>query len=221
MTATNPFFRAAPVLDLRLAPDDIAEGRIEGYGSVFGVADMHGDLVKAGAFVKSLAERMPAMLWAHDQTRPIGRWAEAAEDQRGLFLKGRLNLETADGQMAHAHLRAGDVTGLSMGFLTPPGGAAIAANGLRLLSAVDLFEVSPVAIPSNQSARITSVKSIGHLGSERELRSALHAAGLSQGAAKKIAAAGWPALNGDEDQPNLKHLALRIRAATAELSTKG
>lgn len=221
MTATNPF-RTGPSLEVRLAPEAVTEGRIEGYGSIFGVVDDHGDIVQPGAFLKSLGVRMPVMVWSHDLARPIGRWDQAVEDQRGLFLRGQLNLQTDDGRMAHAHLRAGDVKGLSIGFRTPEGGAVVdIASGLRRMSNIDLFEVSPVVIPSMPGAVITEVRSISRLESERELRAALHSIGLSQGAAKKIAAGGWPALNGVQDQPQLTSLARRVSAATAEISTKG
>lgn len=217
---TNPIFRTGPALEIKLAPDAAERGFIGGYGSTFdGDPDMHGDVVAPGAFTKALAQRSPAMLWAHDLSRPIGRWIEAAEDSRGLRLKGQLNLDTALGQEAHSHVRAGDVTGLSIGFRTPPGGAQIdTKTGIRRLIEVDLFEVSPVAVPSNHGARITDVKSIG---SERELKALLHSTGLSRAASAKIAAAGWPVLNSDDPQDDIdiKPLAARILSATAELRT--
>ena len=73
-----------------------AEGAvIEGYASLFGLADQGGDIVGAGAFAASLA-RLAAkgervrMLWQHDPSRPIGVWDEIREDGRGLWVKGRL-----------------------------------------------------------------------------------------------------------------------------------
>lgn len=220
-TSPNPFFRTGPALVIKLAPEHAERGLIEGYGSTFnGEPDMHGDVIAPGAFAKALALRLPAMLWAHDMSRPIGRWTHAEEDVRGLRLRGQLNLDTDAGREAHAHVKAGDVSGLSIGFLTPPGGALIdQRSGVRRLTEIDLYEVSPVAVPANQRARITNAKSIG---SERDLKALLHEAGLSRGAAAKIAAAGWPALNGDEDQPDFNQIGARLKAATAELlSMKG
>ncbi|WP_295706082.1 HK97 family phage prohead protease [uncultured Brevundimonas sp.] len=218
---TSPIFRTGPTLELKLAPLDAERGLIEGYGSIFGgEPDLHGDIIMPGAYTKSLRERMPAMLWMHDSTRPIGRWTEAVEDQRGLRLTGFLNLETQAGREAHAHVKAGDVTGLSIGYEVPPGGASLdVKSGVRSLAEIDLHEVSPVAIPAHGRARITGVKSIA---SQRELQTLLHETGLPRAAAAKIAAAGWPALNGDEDHPDLNSLGARIKAATAEIrSMKG
>lgn len=216
---TNPIFRTGPALEIKMAAEAAERGLIEGYGSVFdGEPDMHGDVIAPGAFAKALAIRSPAMLWAHNVGRPIGRWTEAVEDSRGLRLKGQLNLDTAAGQEAHSHVKAGDVTGLSIGFRTPPGGADFdTRTGIRRLNEVDLFEVSPVAVPSNHGARITEVKTIG---SERELKALLHDAGLARAAAARVAAAGWPALSGEPDADlKLTTMGSRIVAATTELRT--
>ena len=47
-------------------------GEFSGYGSVFGVEDSYGDVVVPGAFEGSLKNKMPAMLWQHDTSEPIG-----------------------------------------------------------------------------------------------------------------------------------------------------
>ena len=54
-----------------------ATGHFEGYASLFGVADLGGDVVMAGAFRDSLRKRGPErvkMLWQHDPAEPIGAW---------------------------------------------------------------------------------------------------------------------------------------------------
>lgn len=213
--------RTGPTFAIKIAPDDAESGLIEGYGATFeDTPDLAGDIILPGAFAKSLQHVLPAMVWAHDLSRPIGRWTEAKEDARGLYLKGRLNLETDAGRQAHSHVRAGDVTGLSIGYNVPQGGAELGRKtGERVLSRVDLFEVSPVPVPCMPNARITQVKT---LGSQRDLQELLHHNGLSRGAAVKIAAAGWQALQGERDQPIPTDLGARIQAATAEIrSMKG
>lgn len=215
-TTDNPLFRTGPALQIKLAPQDVERGVIEGYGATFDeTPDRHGDVIRPGAFAKSLARDLPAMVWSHDLSRPIGRWTDAFEDAKGLRLRGQLNLNTEAGKQAHQHVVAGDVTGLSIGYMVAEGGAQLdRKTGIRILSALDLYEVSPVAVPAMPGARITSAKS---LQSQRELQALLHESGLSRAAAAKIAAAGWPALTGDEDQPDLNSLGARIKAATAEI----
>lgn len=221
-TQTNPLYRIGPALELKLAPQDAERGLIEGLGATFDdTPDRHGDVIRPGSFAKSLARELPAMVWAHDLSRPIGRWTEAVEDAKGLRLRGQLNLKTDAGREAHAHVLAGDVTGLSIGYVVPDGGADLdRKTGIRILSRIDLYEVSPVAVPAMPGARITGIKSIT---SQRELDALLRETGLPRAAAAKIAAAGWPALNSDQDQPDLNRLEARIKAATADLirSTKG
>lgn len=66
------------------------QGEIEGYASNFGNRDLAGDIVQRGAFTRSLKGRPAgavAMLWGHDQKRPIGVWSEIAEDHLGLRVK--------------------------------------------------------------------------------------------------------------------------------------
>lgn len=213
--------RTGPALAIKIAPTDAGRGVIEGYGATFEAGpDLQGDIVLPGAFAKSLSRSLPAMVWAHDLSRPVGRWIEAREDAKGLWLKGVLNLETSAGREAHSHVIAGDVTGLSIGYAVPPGGSRPGQkSGERLLSLIDLYEVSPVAVPAMPNARITHAKS---LGSQRDLQNLLHESGLARGAAAKIAAAGWQALMGDEDQPIPSDLGARIKAATTEIrSMKG
>ncbi len=150
----------AYVLEIRATADD---GTVEGYGSVFGVKDSYDDVIEPGAFKASLmahkaAGTMPAMLWQHDPSEPIGVWSEMTEDTTGLKIKGKLALETVRGREAHALLKMGALNGLSIGFVA----TAKSYNdrdGTRTISAIDLWEVSLVTFPANQSARVTGVKS--------------------------------------------------------------
>lgn len=193
-----PLIVAAPV-EFRFAGGG-TEGQITGYGSVFGVRDMHGDTVQAGAFSASLARHkaagtMPALLWQHDPSEPVGVWQRAEEDSRGLKLSGQLNLETARGREALALLKQGALNGLSIGFVTEDGGAELdPRTGLRKLTAVDLWEVSLVTFPSNRSARVTGVKSPVHLASREHLECFLRHAGLAKAAARAVTISGWAGL---------------------------
>lgn len=220
MRDLDQIIRTAPPLELKLASAPADTGEISGYASVFGgEPDSYGDIIAPGAFAESLADlarrrESPVMLWAHDPSAPIGRWTSVEEDERGLRVRGQLNLESSRGREALAHLKAGDVSGLSIGYRTMPGSITYHDDGTQTLTAIDLREISVVAIPAKREARVTAVKS---LGSPRELEAMLHKSGLSRGAAAKIAAAGWQALNGEQDQPDFTNLGARIKAATAEI----
>lgn len=190
---------AAPVLSLRAA----AEGVIEGFASVFDVLDSYGETIAPGAFSASLARHQaagtaPAMLWSHASDRPIGSWREVLEDKRGLRARGQLNLATAAGREAFEHLRAGDASGLSIGFY-PRRSEPDVDGGKRLLE-VDLVEISAVVLPANPAARVTSVRSLATPpATVRELEEALRDMGFSRRAAASIAARGFEAQEAGED----------------------
>ncbi|WP_249688513.1 HK97 family phage prohead protease [Microvirga sp. 3-52] len=217
------YLHASPALELKLAGDKAAEGTIEGYASYFGgEPDSYGDIIAQGAYSKTLAQHaqegsLPVMLWGHDMREPIGRWTEAKEDARGLFVRGKLNLETDAGKRAHSHVKAGDVRGLSIGYGIYPDGYTYNDDGTRTLKAIDLREISLVTIPAQRRAGITSVKSFG---SRAELESILRGTGLPGRAVKKLLSGGWSALSddeGEEPNPDIEELAKRIKRATLAL----
>lgn len=138
------------------------DGRFAGYASVFGVCDDYADIVAEGAFARSLATarangQMPAMLWQHDARCPIGVWTEIAEDSAGLRVSGKLAVGTQAGREAYELLRLGAINGLSIGYVTVAS-EIVPAQRQRVLTEIDLWEVSLVTFPANPEARVTRVK---------------------------------------------------------------
>lgn len=136
----------------------LTEGtRIAGYASLFGEVDQGGDVVERGAYAASL-QRLAAkgrgikLLWQHDPSQPIGIWDEVREDGRGLFVKGRLLSDVARGREAAALIEAGAIDGLSIGYRTVRSHKT--DKGRRVLSEIDLWEVSLVTFPMLPEARI-------------------------------------------------------------------
>ncbi|MBI6630426.1 HK97 family phage prohead protease [Pontibaca salina] len=132
---------------------------IAGYASLFGQADQGGDVVQQGAYgisLKALAARGQSvkMLWQHDPARPIGVWDEVREDGRGLWVKGRILEATQAGREAIALVAAGAIDGLSIGYRTQR--ASKNDRGQRLLSELELWEVSLVTFPMLASARVAA-----------------------------------------------------------------
>lgn len=145
-----------------------ADGSFSGYASVFGITDSQGEEVAPGAFDLSLkawamSGKMPKLLWQHDYRQPIGLWREIREDAHGLFVKGQLLLEIAQGREAYSLLKNGVVDGLSIGFLTVRARRAegrIGASPLRILEEVNLQEVSLVTFAANPKAKVECVKMV-------------------------------------------------------------
>lgn len=167
-------FKGVPALSLKAVGDD---GAIEGYAATWTV-DQGGDEIKPGAFAASL-KAIPIgrvrMLRDHDPTKPIGVWTEAREDERGLFVKGQIVLDTALGAETLALLKAGAIDGLSVGFRAVRH-RIDRKRGIRVLEVVDLREVSVVAFPMNPTAVVTSAKAESATARARRILAAIDAA---------------------------------------------
>ena len=136
-----------------------SETQISGYASLFWTRDLNDDVTAAGAFGASVAKTGAGgvkMLCQHDADRPVGVWDEAFEDGRGLFVRGRILDATPEGRLCAALVRAGAMDGLSIGFRTTKA-RPDESGRLRVLTAVDLWEVSIVTFPMLPGARIDTV----------------------------------------------------------------
>jgi Escherichia/Staphylococcus phage prohead protease len=212
---------AGPAFEVKFAGAPAEAGTITGYLSAYGPpADSYADIVERGAFDQTLAEQQSErfalpMLWAHDMARPCGKWTSFKSDDYGLLATGVLSLGTDAGKQAHAHLQAGDVSSLSIGYTVPPDGFRWQNDGTRLLTKIDLLEASIVPIGACRRARVLNVKSI----TQRDLERWLHdEAGLSRTAAVKVASKGWRALSDPpDDEEKFDTLARRIEAALPEI----
>lgn len=136
------------------------DGSFSGYASVFGEVDLGLDVIERGAFRNSLAARGAGgirMLYQHDPNEPIGLWTAIREDNRGLYVEGRLSPQVARAREVLALMREGALDGLSIGFQTVRA-RADAKSGVRRIIEADLWEISVVTFPMAPSARVSNVK---------------------------------------------------------------
>ena len=143
------------------ANDD--KGTFTGYGSIFGNEDQGSDIMQKGAFTKSLEQRPASkvkLLYQHKTDEPIGIFESMHEDEKGLFVKGRLAMGTQKGREAYELLKMGALDGMSIGFRADPDKQGYNENkrGTRTLKEVDLMEISLVTFPMNERALIENVK---------------------------------------------------------------
>lgn len=160
------------------------DGTFDGYGSVFGVKDSYDEIVAAGAFAESLAKHkamgtMPALLWQHRSGEPCGVYAEMSEDNIGLKVSGKLALKTVRGAEAYELLKMKAISGLSIGFATRED-SYDRVTGIRTLKKVDLYEVSLVTFPANDTARVQGVKGIEEIETIRDAERFLRDTGMSR-----------------------------------------
>lgn len=87
---------------LEIKDIDSASRKVALYLSTFDVIDADNDVIRKGAFKKSIQERGPlstsnrkiAYLRFHDWTKPIGKFIELSEDDKGLYAVAELGRST-------------------------------------------------------------------------------------------------------------------------------
>ena len=195
-------------LEIKAVQED---GFFSGYGAVFGNVDWYNDVILHGAFQKSLQRweekgKMPPVLWNHNDGEPIGVYTNIYEDEKGLFVEGRLLIDDVPrAKSTHALLKAGAIDGLSIGYKTKK--ANQQTNGIRELIELDLGEISIVTMPANEESLITSVKSKleeGELPTLPEFEKFLRESGFSKSQATAIAGKGLRHLLSESEDEKLQ-----------------
>lgn len=183
-------------------------GRFTGYASVFDVIDSYRDVVKKGAFQNSIAtlkekNRKLPILWMHDSSKPLGVYDEIKEDDHGLYVEGRLLInDVVQAKEAHALMKAGAVTGMSIGYYLKKH-ESDQDKEIWNLTEVDLFETSLVTFPACDEARIIDVKSKlqnGELPTLKEFEKFLRESGFSRTQAAAIANNGLSKLHKEQSE---------------------
>lgn len=150
-------------LELKAALTVDDAGTITGIAWPFGSPDRVGDVIEKGAFASP--EILP-MLFAHDQGQVVGVWDEISETPDGLTVKGRLLVDDVErAREVRAMIRTKAVSGLSIGFRTK---ASKPRQRGRTITALDLHEISVVAVPSHPGAQITSIKAADGTADQKE-----------------------------------------------------
>jgi HK97 family phage prohead protease len=215
--------RLTQALEVKWDRSNGQQGEFTGYASTFGgEPDAYGDVIAPGAFKASLElhrqrETAPALLWAHDQGQPVGKFLEMRETEQGLVVKGQLTMDVQKAQEAYALMQDG-VLSMSIGYRL--GDYDQTSDGNYLLKEIDLVEISLVPCPANYRARITSVKSALEQGDIRSFeRSVRDALDLSARQVKALLSGGWSALHRDDDVPELEAIKGILDAQGNELKT--
>lgn len=146
---------------------DEGNGVLEGYASTWiRKPDSYGDVVKEGAFAKSLEERWNGgkgipVLWAHkgdDLDAYIGK-ADADEDEKGLHFVMQFD-DTPEAQRVRELYRDGRLSKFSFAYDIIEDAFVTLEDGFKAheLREVDIFEISCVLVPANDDAGVVSVK---------------------------------------------------------------
>lgn len=168
--------------------DQVSNGLFEGYASTFSNIDSFGDTIMKGAFEETIKDREYPVMMLYQHSEPIGKWLEMEEDDTGLYVRGELTPNHQRASDVYASMKHGAISGLSIGFRIPAGGAEAIEGGGRRINNVKLEEVSVVGFPADQTARVSTVKAmaeeISTIESLRESETFLRDAGFSRSMAK-------------------------------------
>ncbi|MBQ9252624.1 MAG: HK97 family phage prohead protease [Clostridia bacterium] len=183
---------------------DDGNGSIEGYASTWiRKPDSYGDVVKKGAFAKTLKERWNGgkgipFLWSHqmgDLHAFIGT-AEAEEDENGLHFVATFD-DTPEAQKVRELYKDGRLRKFSFAYDVKKAGEVTLENNQKAyeLQELDLFEISAVTVPANDDAGIVDVKS-GRRNSKSDTEKLRQAISLLQDVLGELDAEGDE--NGEE-----------------------
>lgn len=152
--------------ELKAAED--GSGIVEGYASTWTkTPDSYGDIVIKGAFTETLKKRKATghpfpLCFNHDFDQIIGAVIEAEEDDFGLKIKASF-LNTALAQEKRELVKEGIVWQFSFAYSVlgseEPTAEERKQGIYQKLTKLDLYEVSLVPVPANQTAIVTEIKS--------------------------------------------------------------
>ena len=142
---------------------------VEGYASTFDNVDQGGDVVRKGAFKKTIKDHLKARLmkfmsvhFAYGGGTPevIGTVVEAKEDKYGLWVKFEM-ARTQLAREAYGMIVDKHVSGLSIGYSVINGGWIVVDEiDIYELKELRLWEVTATPFPMNELAAITSAKAL-------------------------------------------------------------
>ncbi len=160
---------------VKSAPCDIKANNskriIEGHASVFDFVDHDNDVILAGAFQKTIEERLGKglikLLWQHSD--PLGMPIKMAEDGKGLHFEAKIS-KTRLGDDALELINDRVVDRMSIGYRASvyefDEKTMVNGHPVRLIKEIDpLFEISPVTFAANEMATINNLKNLSLLSS--------------------------------------------------------
>jgi HK97 family phage prohead protease len=148
-------YKSAPIGD-EIIDFDEKNNIVKGYGSFFDNKDSDMDIIRKGAYQKTIQEngKRVKYLYQHDMMQPIGKMSELYEDDKGLVFTAEIP-KTQLGNDVIELMKAGVITENSVGIMP-----IIKENkgDYREIKEVKLYEISAVTLAANDQAKILDVK---------------------------------------------------------------
>lgn len=151
----NMIFKQSPMGELIDA--DEKAGIVKGYASIFDNIDSDNDIIRRGAYKKTLEEsgKRVKYLYQHDMDKPIGKMLMMQEDDKGLMFEAQIAKTTLGNDVIEL-IKSGIITENSVGIM--PIRKEMNGEGKREIYEVRLFEVSAVTLAANDEAKILDIK---------------------------------------------------------------
>lgn len=179
--------------DVELKFDDQSEaGTFSGYATKFNSVDLVGDTILPGAFTKALEKisTLPIFFNHESYDIPIGKYTKLEQNARGLKVEGQLILDIPKAKDVYAAMKAGVVSGLSIGFSCSKDGYEKKEDepGYTYKEIDTLREISICTFPCDPKAQITAVKSedVEQMKTVRDFENFLRDSGFSKTVAQAI-----------------------------------
>lgn len=139
---------------------DTTGRRIVLYAAAFDSLDSHSDIIRKGAFTKTIAENLGRMkhLWQHETDKPVGKPESLVEDQKGLLVTSKIS-DTQLGRDLLTLVADGVMNENSIGFQTIKS-QKDEQKSTRIIQEVKLFEYSSVTWGSNENTPNLGIKSL-------------------------------------------------------------
>jgi phage head maturation protease len=114
---------------------DVKKGIVTGYFSSFDNMDSDGDVIRKGAFTKTINENFQRVrhLLDHDSTKSVGKILSLKEDTKGLYYESKAGRHTL-GRDFLLMVEDGLISEHSIGFVTP----------LQLVNLLYIISINPI-----------------------------------------------------------------------------
>ena len=153
-------YKSAPIGD-QIVDFDEKNNIVKGYGSYFDNQDSDKDIIRPGAYQKTIQENglRVKYLYQHDMMQPLGKMDELYEDQKGLVFTASVP-KTQLGTDVIELMKAGVITENSVGIMPI---VKEMKGDYREIREVKLYEISAVTMAANDQAKILDVKGMSDI----------------------------------------------------------
>lgn len=153
-------YKSTPIGDQVIDYDE-KNNVVKGYGSYFDNKDSDQDIIRKGAYQKTIKENGSRVkyLYQHDMMQPIGKMKELYEDEKGLVFVAEIP-KTQLGNDVIELMKAGVITENSVGIMPI---IKEQKSDYREIREVKLYEISAVTLAANDQAKILDVKSMANI----------------------------------------------------------